>query len=216
MSPMYLLALTLFLGITLLSASTTHAHSWVDCVKTLSNGACAGYPTNYPTRSNPDINTIYTYLISNRNNATPICKPGTQDTFLLNKDPRNHVAPNLPPAKVKPGDTLLLTWQANGHLVRTGPSTKVTVFWTGKSNKILRTRQDIMKGGLAKTLAVFDFANPGNCQDPNNPNTWCKGKVKVPAGTPPGRYQLVWWWPFDKNPVGEEYTTCFEIHVGAK
>ncbi|KAK3846781.1 MAG: hypothetical protein J3R72DRAFT_433573 [Linnemannia gamsii] len=215
-----LFAATLLLTSTFLTTTVTEAHSWVDCVKTLGSGACAGYPTNYPTRSNGDINTIYTYLISGRNNASPLCKPGTQDTFLLNKDRRNHLPPNLPFAKAYPGETLTMNWQANGHLVRTGSGTKVTVFWTGKSNKVLKTRKDISQAGKsgspAKALAVFDFANPGNCKDPNNANTECTGKLTIPKNTAPGRYQFVWWWPFDKNPVGEEYTTCFEINVVAK
>ncbi|KAF9128116.1 hypothetical protein BGW39_005333 [Mortierella sp. 14UC] len=219
LNPTMLFALTLLLTSTLLM-TVTQAHSWVDCVKTLKSGTCAGYPTNYPTRSNPDINTIYTYLISNRNNAAPLCKPGTQDTFLLNKDKRNHLPPSLPFAKAYPGETLTMNWQANGHLVRAGSGTKVTVFWTGKSNKVLKTRKDISRAGTsgspAKVLSVFDFANPGNCKDPNNANTECTGKLTIPKNTAPGRYQFVWWWPFDKNPVGEEYTTCFEINVVAK
>lgn len=218
-STMLLALTTLLLGTTLLgTTSFTEAHSWVDCVKTLPSGKCAGYATNYPTRANGDINTIYTYLISSRNNAAPLCKPGTQDTFLLNKDKANHQPPNLPFAKAYPGETLTMNWQANGHLVRTGKGTKVTIFWTGKSNKVLKTRKDIASGrnGLGKALAVFDFANPGNCKDPNNANTECTGKFTIPKDTAPGRYQFVWWWPFDKNPVGEEYTTCFEVNVVAK
>ncbi|KAF9280220.1 hypothetical protein BKA57DRAFT_451003 [Linnemannia elongata] len=217
-STMLLALTTLLLGTTLLSTSLTEAHSWVDCVKTLPSGKCAGYPTNYPTRANGDINTIYTYLISSRNNAAPLCKPGTQDTFLLNKDKANHQPPNLPFAQAYPGETLTMNWEANGHLVRTGKGTKVTIFWTGKSNKVLKTRKDIASGrnGLGKALAVFDFANPGNCKDPNNANTECTGKFTIPKDTAPGRYQFVWWWPFDKNPVGEEYTTCFEVNVVAK
>ncbi|KAF9106478.1 hypothetical protein BGX29_009413 [Mortierella sp. GBA35] len=214
-----LLAFTLLLGTTFLASTTVEAHSWVDCVKTQNSGACAGYPTNYPTRANGDINTIYTYLISNRDNKAPLCKPGTQDTFLRNKSKPNHLPPNLPYTTAYPGETLKMNWQANGHLVPSG-GTKVSIFWTGKKETVLKTRKDISRAGKAgspaKVLGRFDFANPGNCADPKNANTVCTGKFTVPAGTPPGRYQFVWWWPFDKNPVGEEYTTCFEINVVAK
>ncbi|KAG0209761.1 hypothetical protein BGX28_009981 [Mortierella sp. GBA30] len=58
------------------------------------------------------------------------------------------------------------------------------------------------------------FATSANCDQAWEPNTWCHGHVTVPVATQPGTYQVVWWWKYDRNPAGEEYSTCFEIVVG--
>ncbi|GJJ69877.1 hypothetical protein EMPS_02226 [Entomortierella parvispora] len=189
------------------------AHSWLDCSNTISSTQCSGYGTGYPTRANPDINTLYTYLISGRQNNTPVCQPGRQDNFDVNQA--------LPPASVKAGQTLTLTWEANGHLddpqhqivsgAAQAPS-QVEIYWNGRPNTLLTDRGDTVGNGQM-LLAKMNFATPANCEDPQNPNTVCHGEVKIPKGTLPGMYQLVWWWQFDKNPVGEEYSTCFLVNV---
>ncbi|KAF8923239.1 hypothetical protein BGZ58_003209 [Dissophora ornata] len=177
----------------------------------LPSGTCAGYPVGYPTRANPDINTLYTYLISGRPPMAPVCQPGRQDIF-----PGNNPS-DLPPASVTPGQTLHLTWEANGHLndVQSPADfrTKVDVYWTGVPNSLIHTRSELSQPSLL--LQSMDFATPQNCDDPANPNTVCHGYVTVPQGTAPGKYQMVWYWTFDKNPVGEEYSTCFEVDVVA-
>ncbi|KAF9946126.1 hypothetical protein BGZ72_000661 [Mortierella alpina] len=203
----------LILAIVSIQDSIAHAHSWLDCSNTLASGKCAGYPIGFPTRANPDINTLYTYLISGRAQNAPVCQPGRQDIFP-GKNPAN-----LPPASVTPGQTLKLTWQANGHMDNVQPGDKTTprsqlfVYWTGRANKLLKTRSELGRPGTL--LGQMDFATPANCDQPSNPNSNCHGKIKIPKGTKPGRYQLVWWWKFDKNPVGEEYSTCFEVVVKA-
>jgi hypothetical protein len=43
----------------------------------------------------------------------------------------------------------------------------------------------------------------------------CQADVKIPAGTPPGTYTLVWYWPFryaGANVI-EDYTTCWDVTV---
>ncbi|KAF8937129.1 hypothetical protein EDD21DRAFT_370211 [Dissophora ornata] len=198
-------------GLSLIQDARVDAHSWVDCTNMLPSGKCAGYPIGYPTRANPDINTLYTYLISGRPPTAPVCQPGRQSIFP-GKNPAN-----LPPASVVPGQTLHLTWEANGHMNHvTKPSdfrTKSSVYWTGVPNKLIKTRSELSKKSYL--LKTMDFATPQNCDDPANPNTVCHGNVTVPKNTLPGKYQMVWYWRFDQNPVGEEYSTCFEVIVKA-
>ncbi|KAG0329310.1 Folylpolyglutamate synthetase [Dissophora globulifera] len=186
------------------------AHSWLDCSNTLPNGQCVGYPIGYPTRANPDINTLYTYLITARAPTASVCQPGRQTIFPGNNPP------NLPPASVSAGQTLHLTWEPNGHLDNVqSPAqfrTKVEIYWTGVPNKLIGTRAELQQNP-SLLLTSMDFATPQNCDDPANANTVCHGYVTVPQGTAPGKYQMVWFWPFNKNPVGEEYSTCFEVDV---
>ncbi|KAG0004829.1 hypothetical protein BGZ80_002057 [Entomortierella chlamydospora] len=204
-----LFCLFFVLGSSFIQVTTVQAHSWLDCANTLPSGKCAGYPIGYPTRANPDINTLYTYLISGRVNTTAVCQPGRQDIFP-GKNPAN-----LPPTTAVPGQKLHLTWEANGHMNNvqssSEPRTKVQVYWTGVPKKLIHTRAELSNPKLL--LATMDFATPQNCDEPANPNTVCNGYITIPKGTKPGKYQLVWWWRFDKNPVGEEYSTCFEVDV---
>ncbi|KAF9576310.1 hypothetical protein EC968_009284 [Mortierella alpina] len=58
------------------------------------------------------------------------------------------------------------------------------------------------------------FATSNNCDRAWDPNTWCHGHITIPPSIQPGTYQLIWWWKYDRNPSGEEYSTCFEIVVG--
>ncbi|KAF9108352.1 hypothetical protein BGX27_008373 [Mortierella sp. AM989] len=198
-------------GLPLMQDSSVQAHSWLDCSNLLPSGKCASFPIGYPSRENPDINTLYTYLISGRPAAAPVCQPGRQDIFP-GKNPAQ-----FPPASVVPGQKLHLTWQANGHLDNvhspSEPRSKVAVYWTGVPRKLIRTRSELSNRKLL--LKSMDFATPKNCDNPANPNTVCHGYITIPKGTKPGKYQFVWWWRFDKNPVGEEYSTCFEVRVKA-
>ncbi|KAI1315387.1 hypothetical protein EDD11_000891 [Mortierella claussenii] len=205
------LFLILALIVLLQGPSAVQGHSWLDCSNTLPSGQCAGFPIGYPSRANPDINTLYTYLITARPAKAPVCQPGRQSIFPSNNPPQ------FPPATAVPGQKLHLTWQANGHMnFVTSPTefrTKVQVYWTGKPNKLIQTRDELANKRLL--LQEMDFATPQNCDNQANPNTICHGYVTIPKATKPGRYQMVWWWRFDKNPVGEEYSTCFEVHVQA-
>ncbi|KAG0332185.1 hypothetical protein BG000_010266 [Podila horticola] len=189
-------ALSLFL----LTPSSSNAHSWLDCTNMLDSG-CAGFPLGYPSRSDIDINTKYTYLVQDRRPDAPVCQPGRQDI------PGNNP---FPPATVVPGQNLHLTWQPDGHLDDNQPST-VEIHWSGVAGQQLHIRSDLNPSTL---LGAMTFATSGNCDQAWEPNTWCHGHVTIPPSTQPGTYQLVWWWKYDRNPSGEEYSTCFEIVVG--
>lgn len=161
---------------------------------------CAGFPLGYPSRADVDINTKYTYLVQDRRPDAPVCQPGRQDI------PGNNP---FPPASVTPGQNLHLTWQPDGHLDDARPSL-VEVHWTGIPGRQLHTRSELSSATL---LGVMTFATSDNCDQPWEPNTWCHGHLTIPWGTQPGTYQLIWWWKYDRNPSGEEYSTCFEIVV---
>lgn len=187
------------LQVLVIHASVSTAHSWLDCSNMLPSG-CAGFPLGYPSRADVDINTKYTYLIQDRRPNAPVCQPGRQDI------PGNNP---FPPASVTPGQTLHLTWQPDGHLNDARPSL-VEVHWTGVPGRRLHTRSELSPATL---LGAMTFATSGNCDQSWEPNTWCHGYLTIPWGTQPGTYQLIWWWKYDRNPSGEEYSTCFEIVV---
>ncbi|KAF9551513.1 hypothetical protein EC957_008182 [Mortierella hygrophila] len=180
--------------------SFTLAHSWLDCTNMLDSGTCAGYPLGYPSRADIDINTKYTYLVQDRRPDAPVCQPGRQNI------PGNNP---YPIANVTPGQQMHLTWQPDGHLDDSRPST-IEVHWTGVPGKQLVTRAEL---GPATLLGTMIFGTSGNCDQPSEPNTWCHGHITVPPGTQPGTYQVIWWWKYDRNPAGEEYSTCFEMTV---
>ncbi|KAF9438531.1 hypothetical protein BGZ76_007062 [Entomortierella beljakovae] len=175
------------------------AHSWLDCSNMLDSG-CAGYPRGYPSRADADINTKYTYLVKDRRPDAPLCQPGLQDI------PGNNP---FPPAVVTPGQSMHLKWQPDGHLDDLRPST-VEIHWTGVPYTQLYTRSQISD---STRLTSMIFATSDNCDQASEPNTWCHGYLTVPPGIQPGTYQMIWWWKYDRNPSGEEYSTCFEIVV---
>ncbi|KAF9955543.1 hypothetical protein BGZ72_003632 [Mortierella alpina] len=183
----------------LLHPSVSSAHSWLDCTNMLDK-VCAGFPLGYPSRDDKDINTKYTYLVQDRRPDAPVCQPGRQT-------PGNNP---FPVASVTPGQTLRLIWQPDGHLDNDHPST-IEVHWTGVPGKQLQVRSDL---GPATLLGTMVFATRDNCDQEREPNTWCHGHITIPPSTQPGTYHLVWWWKYDRNPSGEEYSTCFEIVVG--
>ncbi|KAF9904549.1 hypothetical protein EC991_002609 [Linnemannia zychae] len=164
------------------------------------DSGCAGFPLGYPSRSDIDINTKYTYLVQDRRPDASVCQPGRQNI------PGNNP---FPIANVVPGQQLHLTWQPDGHLDDARPST-IEVHWAGVPGKQLHTRAEL---GPATLLGTMIFGTSANCDQPSEPNTWCHGHITVPQGTQPGTYQLIWWWKYDRNPHGEEYSTCFEISV---
>ncbi|KAF9403907.1 hypothetical protein BGX21_007476 [Mortierella sp. AD011] len=161
---------------------------------------CAGYPLGYPSRNDVDINTRYTYLIKDRHPNAALCQPGRQDI------PRNNP---FPPAMVTPGQNLHLTWQPGSHLDDAHPSI-VEIHWTGVPGTQLYTRSELSSSTLLSTMV---FATSGNCDQAWEPNTWCHGHLTIPAWIQPGMYQMIWWWKYDRNLSGEEYSTCFEIVV---
>ncbi|KAF9208082.1 hypothetical protein BGZ49_009871 [Haplosporangium sp. Z 27] len=190
----------LSLNLLLLNVPMSSAHSWLDCSNVIDN-KCAGYPLGYPSRNDPNINTVYTYIVKDRNPDAFVCQPNRQDI------PGNNP---FPPASVTPGQTLHLLWQPDGHLDDANPS-YVEIHWSGIPGKRLITRKEL---GPSTQLTSMVFATSNNCDVPGEPNTSCHGWLKIPEGIQPGTYQMIWWWKYDRNPVGEEYSTCFEIVVG--
>ncbi|KAG0306221.1 hypothetical protein BGZ98_002775 [Dissophora globulifera] len=181
------------------SVSLSSAHSWLDCTNMLPSG-CAGFPLGYPSRADRDINTKYTYLVQDRRPDAPLCQPGIQNI------PGNNP---FPVASVSAGQELHLTWQPDGHLDDAHPST-IEVHWSGIPGRQLYTRSELSPATLLGTMV---FGTSANCDQPWEPNTWCHGHITLPAQMQPGTYQLIWWWKYDRNPSGEEYSTCFEIVV---
>jgi len=194
-----LTTLILALSIITLQRSTVSAHSWLDCTDMRDSG-CAGFPLGYPSRGDIDINTKYTYLVQDRRPNASVCQPGRQNI------PGNNP---LPIASVTPGQNLHLTWQPDGHLDDSNPST-IEIHWSGVPDQQLHTRSELTPSTVLGTMI---FATSANCDVPSEPNTWCHGHLTIPEFTKPGTYQLVWWWKYDRNPHGEEYSTCFEINV---
>ncbi|KAF9175978.1 hypothetical protein BGX20_003873 [Mortierella sp. AD010] len=110
---------------------------------------------------------------------------------------------------VTPGQNLHLTWQPGSHLDDAHPSI-VEIHWTGVPGTQLYTRSELSSSTLLSTMV---FATSGNCDQAWEPNTWCHGHLTIPAWIQPGMYQMIWWWKYDRNLSGEEYSTCFEIVV---
>lgn len=194
-----LTTLVLVLNIVTFQPSTVSAHSWLDCTDMRDSG-CAGFPLGYPSRGDIDINTKYTYLVKDRRPDAFVCQPGRQNI------PGNNP---FPIASVTPGQNLHLTWQPDGHLDDRNPST-IEIHWSGAPDQQLHTRSELTPSTILGTMI---FATSANCDVPSEPNTWCHGHLTIPESTKPGTYQLVWWWKYDRNPHGEEYSTCFEINV---
>ncbi|KAF9116857.1 hypothetical protein BGX27_009738 [Mortierella sp. AM989] len=161
---------------------------------------CGGYPLGYPSRADANINTKYTYLVEGRRPDAPLCQPGRQNI------PGNNP---FPVAAVTPGQNLHLTWQPDGHLDDAHPSI-VEIHWTGIPGTQLYTRSEL---SLSTLLSNMTFATSDVCDQPSEPNTWCHGHLDIPKGIQPGTYQMIWWWKYDHNSSGEEYSTCFEVVV---
>jgi len=194
---------TLLYAITIISATT--AHSWLDCVgySGSAKGAfCKGYPRSYPGREAQVVTDEYTVRINDRPSNAPVCGGGQTSPTYSSK---------FPMATARAGESLTLSWQANGHYEKPA-HTQVHIHWTGKPGTQLETYGELSS---ANTVATMEFANKAICVDPNDDNTVCTGALPIPVGTKPGKYFFVWRWVFDNNPSGEEYTTCFDVQVTA-
>ncbi|KAJ9069355.1 hypothetical protein DSO57_1019355 [Entomophthora muscae] len=192
------------------------AHSWLDCIGlpkkytgpdqffggSFFKDYCIGYGRGYPGRFNNEINTIYTALVERRGNPDPATTKVCGSTQLS----LNYSA-EFPMTEVAAGTTVKLWYQMDGHLV---PSTSAHVFSFAKPGKEIVTYNDMLK---AKKIMTHVFASPQNCHNTGNPNTWCWDNLNIPASWEPGVYSFLWNWPWDRNPTGEEYNTCFDIKV---
>ncbi|OMH79000.1 hypothetical protein AX774_g5732 [Zancudomyces culisetae] len=189
----------------LLNTLLVASHSWIDCAKfNMDLKTCDGYSRGYPGRENRDINTVYTHLIQARPSSYPICEKNRQGTNPL------QYSTTYPMGCVKPGETIYQTWEQNGHLNNTHPTT-IRILYSDQESRGLTNYNQVAQARIAGEMV---FATDSNCFDPKNPNSVCYGNWTVPAHFKRKRvYSFVWLWRFDSNPVGEEYSTCFDLYV---
>ncbi|KAJ9055780.1 hypothetical protein DSO57_1000638 [Entomophthora muscae] len=205
-----LLALTLLV-------SFGEAHSWLDCTDRRDDGSCGGFIRNFQGHDEQ----FSSYKIINHDPQTRLCEPRYQSRIKYSS--------KFPMAKVKAGVRLYFDYFENGHvnLDRLAPDMRphprhYAVYWTGIPStgdfddaSQLKMRSDI-HGRIPLEQRAFD---DGECSDINYAGrlgpTPCIGGYTIPSGTPPGIYQLVWVWHYDRDlhGLGEEYTSCFDVEV---
>src|SRR5690606_28084719 len=117
-------------------------------------------------------------------------------------------------ARVNAGDTLTIVYTSNGHTdVDPNPNPKqYGSYWSGQAGVDLTDRNQL---GDATRLGPLKNFDDGTCGERPPRHGPCYGTFTIPEDTPTGTYQFVWWWVFDRDPrgAGEEYTTCFHVHV---
>ncbi|KAJ9088720.1 hypothetical protein DSO57_1020387 [Entomophthora muscae] len=192
------------------------AHSWLDCIglpikyrgppQFYSNSFykryCIGFGRGYPGRFNRHINDIYTTLVEGRG------KPNPRRRHVCGKTQRSlNYTRKFPMARVARGKTIKLWYEMDNHL---HPRTRAHIYSYARPNKRIVTYQDQLR---AKRIKSHVFASAKNCIDTSKPNTWCWAYMKIPRNWKPGVYSFLWNWPWDRNPIGEEYNTCFDIRV---
>ncbi|KAI0221606.1 hypothetical protein L0F63_000965 [Massospora cicadina] len=164
-----------------------------------------------------------THKILNRDDMAPACRPNFQD------NPDNYSV-KYPRTKTRPGQTKTVQYLENGHVTKDqmpptfAPNPKTYSFhWTGKpyfgrtddGSQLLRRGDLGPTNQLGPTLPFDD----GACAEDNTKGRAgplpCHGTYTIPQNTPPGVYQVVWWWKFDRDHLasGEEYTSCFDVEV---
>ncbi|KAJ9089965.1 hypothetical protein DSO57_1007531 [Entomophthora muscae] len=193
-------------------------HSWLDCVD-LTDSGCNGFVRGYTGHFDDPM----TYKILNHADSDPICRPGIQD------QPDNYTH-KFPRAKAKPGQTNIFQYSENGHVTKDiVPPTNLpnpksySIHWTGIPyfGKMDDGSQLLKRGDLGPDTQLgpsrpFD---DGVCAEDKTKGRAgpqpCLGNYTIPIDTPPGIYQFVWFWRFDRDPNagGEEYTSCFDIEV---
>ncbi|KAJ3375631.1 hypothetical protein GGF31_002834 [Allomyces arbusculus] len=192
-----------------LATALVHAHSWADCVDLAPDGKCRGFGRGYPGRGfGVQTDALYTSRIDNRNPSTPLCDPARQ----ARSSPTAYTN-QFPMTTATPGQSLTTVWKPNGHIANPNPI-RILCFPRG-----IKT---MLRGDLDKPASVSGILEVGrmrfntNCKDPKDPFTDCSDAFTVPAGWRNGEsYACVWFWNFDGNPAGEEYSTCFDIKVAA-
>jgi len=198
-----------------------HGHSWLDCVNvtnvnsvnSLANIQCNAYPRGYVGRSNPDANMWKVEGMSQTQfNSYPACRNANKQYSGTYPQGR----------AMKPGETMTIAYTPNGHTTWMKPNPpprgpqNFYVKWTGVAGKDLTTMSEVV---AAQSILTVQFDQPchsrttGAQLDPSS--GICQADVKIPLGTPPGSYQLVWYWPFRfaSATVIEDYTTCWDVTV---
>lgn len=200
--------------------AVVYGHSWLDCVNVtnpntvtnLANMQCNYYPRAYVGRSNPDANMWKVEGMSQAQfNSYPACR--NADAVYNGNFPRGRA--------MYPGESMTIAYTPNGHTTWMKPPPprgpqNMYVKWTGVAGTTLRTMADVV---AAPSILTVQFDQPchsrttGAQLDPSS--GICQADVRIPLGTPPGNYQLVWYWPFRfaSASVIEDYTTCWDVTV---
>jgi len=188
--------------------SNSFAHTWVGCVNQ-QGSTCKGYIRNYVGRNTPttDVDGYYTWKALGRPNDFPLCKTDTQANRIYNAQ--------YPMASANAGETLNIMYTPNGHSQAGdhGLLTTARIHWTGSTTQTLNTRAD-----LSSSNQLTSWPYGQNCATTGDVASLpCVNGFTIPATTPTGVYQFVWYWPYDKNqqqvPIGEEYFSCFDVNV---
>lgn len=200
--------------------AVVYGHSWLDCVNVtnprtvtnLANMQCNYYPRSYVGRSNPDANMWKVEGMSQAQfNSYPACR---------NANPSYNG--NFPRGRAMyPGESMTIAYTPNGHTTWMKPPPprgpqNFYIKWTGVPGTSLNTMADVVN---APSILTVQFDQPchsrttGAQLDPSS--GICQADVRIPLGTAPGNYQLVWYWPFRfaSASVIEDYTTCWDVTV---
>ncbi|KAJ1928508.1 hypothetical protein IWQ60_001982 [Tieghemiomyces parasiticus] len=178
------------------------AHTWADCIDwDPVKRQCNGYPRGYPGREDVNINTDYTYLFSGTPSSQPMCRPGRQDTA-------NYSA-KYPQGVAQAGKTYNVRYEINGHQAYATSKVKVLYFPDENIDTL-----DYNKRSSAKVVGEWNFITDGQCDLPLTNNTSCYGSYTLPDDLPSGDIQLVYFWEFNANPAGQQYSTCFDLKNG--
>jgi len=200
---------TIIVALAVIANPFASAHTWVSCVNQQGNN-CNAYIRNYVGRSTPTaaVDDYYTWKALGRPNDFPLCKPDSQSSN------RTYTS-QYPMATAKAGDTLNIMYTPNGHSNPgdRGLQTTSRIHWTGNPSTQLNTRADLNSGNQ---LTSWPYGQ--NCATTGDVASLpCVNGFTIPAGTPTGVYQFVWYWPYDKDqqqsPIGEEYFSCFDVAV---
>lgn len=230
-------------------APSAHAHTWIDCIDTdrkvvydnarawiyggaAGNGICEGYMKNYPGRGDANINREMTFkiLMDDVTKGAPVCT--SEPAVYNNPEWRHRIT-------VKPGETFYYGYLDNGHTSKdkAGRGTFYGTYWTGEPETELKTTTELTETKLVDgKLHDFDDGNCGQSFEDGDfsgsvlsgraGNDFpCVGELKMPEGTKPGIYNLVWFWRFYNDKVnsaiettgghfgGAAYSSCFQVEV---
>jgi len=196
----------LYIALTL--SSIALGHTWLSCTKMV-NGQCQGYIRNYQGRNtgSTGVDDFYTNKDLGRTAGFQVCKSDTQRQKIYSAQ--------YPMATAYAGETLNVMYTPNGHSQPGdhGRSTTSRIHWTGSTTSELVTREQLTD---ANKIGEWNYAS--NCATTGDfASLPCVNGFQIPAGTAPGTYQVVWWWPYDRDqnqrPLGEDYYSCFDVQV---
>jgi len=173
------------------------------------NGVCQGYIRNYRGRDTAPsgVDDFYTNKALGRPSGFSVCKSDTQQQKVYTDQ--------YPMATAYAGQTLNVMYTPNGHSQNgdRGLQTTSRIHWTGSTSTSLTTREQLTD---ANRIGQWNYG--ANCATSGDVASLpCVNGFTVPAGTAPGVYQFVWYWPYDRDqnqsPIGEEYFSCFDVQV---